>query len=193
MLPRKYNLQSTFEIKINGIAYISVEIPGDTVQTQASDAIVTMLNGANSTLSVIKTGLTYNDLRWTNGWRIDIWLPKVPDDKVKLELVHTPTGGASSDVSVDNLVVGGGTCGTNLACKCTDGVSGGSKYTQKGDLTNNADSNLNLAETVAYPSLGGANTELTCAQCHVQGTRGAIYTRSYPGFICPTSNLAQHR
>jgi len=183
VLPRKYYYDSTFEVELDGTIYAKIVIPGDT-KNQASSAAVTVQNGATTNMNALTTGKGYYDLKWTNGWEINITLSKIPTGKVRLTFNHTVSKAPGSDIAVDNVVIYGGTCGSHSACICHEG----SEYAEAGYKKLNYKSDMWMTETVYEAAPGYVDyVEVTCAHCSVQNANGAIYTR-YGKRTCPSGH-----
>ena len=83
----------------------------------------------------------------------------------------------------------GGDCGTGLACIC----HANSAFAEGGDSTNDGYSYLTMTETTASAAPGYVdNTETTCAQCVVQGSSGAVYTR-WGNQTCPQGHTTVYK
>ena len=139
--PKKNNLASTFEVKIDGIKYAELVIPGNTDTSLTHNCTLVMYNGATSNYGTtinnnIVTGTNTADVQWTTGWELTINLPAITVGKrIPLSLNHQTSGAAASDVVIDSLTVHGGECGTGLACICQK--ANPTLNTRVGDNTNN--------------------------------------------------------
>eukprot|EP01050_Picozoa_sp_SAG11_P012932 SAG11_NODE_1474_length_4839_cov_2.761603_2_plen_590_part_00 len=135
----------------------------------------------------LDAGTNYYHLVWTQGWEISISLQDRTDG-VHLALIHIGTGGGSSDVAVDNIIVRGGTCGSGKGCIC----SADSRYAEAGDDIDNADGAIFMAEAAGSMAPGYPdNIELTCAHCLVQNTAGAVYSH-WGNSTCPEGHRTMY-
>ena len=97
---------------------------------------------------------------------VDVDVPSVEAGvDMELGLLHSAEGGASSDAVVDNIVVFGGTCGTEFACICRGNqrYATSSAMTSAGEAPDNNKGRLFLAEAAdAFAPGYATNAELTC-------------------------------
>ena len=167
--------------------YASVDCPGRPSSVERGTAAVTTYHGTSSSHGNLSTGISYTDYTdeaWTDDWVLNITLTSLPPTKrATLVFKHGSKLGSSSDFGIDRVLVLGGTCGTGVACACRRGQS--NPLAEQGDLTNNDKAQLGVVEAKEGLAPGYADfIEVPCAQCMVQASEGAIYTRWGAG-TCP--------
>eukprot|EP01050_Picozoa_sp_SAG11_P012935 SAG11_NODE_1474_length_4839_cov_2.761603_5_plen_204_part_01 len=136
-------------------------------------------------MQTMNTGVDNSDLVWITGWEITMKISnQLHTPKQSLKFTHTSTGSQASDVSIDNVVVLGATCGTGAACVCR-----GTEYTERGDTTDDAVGVVNLVEASGqlseYVTGMDAKYEMTCARCIKSDTVGAVYSH-WGNATCPS-------
>jgi hypothetical protein len=200
ILPRKFFQPSTFEISINGTAYVKVVIPGTTDTSEASAVEIALLSGAVSSTQSMSTGLSNSDIAWVNDWEISLSLPAtLIGVEVPMTFTHIAAqqGTSTSDVALDNVIVSGGTCGTAFACTCRAGEH--TARTAVPATTTTSGARVQLAEThgsdSADPTQAAApgywsGYEIACAHCS-QRVAGAIYTH-WGSALCPSGAIRLH-